>query len=235
MQSNPQFIYVLALCIICGLGFAGMATWLMSRRGNTIKDIAQSSQFRDAKALSLEITDKLKVSTNIPIVAMYMVAGLVAVGLPIFISYQQSELSKTDGDVPALGGRIKNYLEMVSPDKGEQIYAVPKEMGIGPDGSFNIPLRTTEGVQVIEFESPTANPLTLTLYVRPRERTVKVYTAGLDDAPAIKLDGKYTQIEPFSMTRKSAQSGMVVTTEMPPSLAAKVSPEFMSLNSKPDL
>jgi hypothetical protein len=105
------------------------------------------------KRSRLEVTDKIKVSTNIPIVALYIVAALVAVGLPIFISYQQG---RTVGDAPVLRGQIKDYRQVVSLDKGEKVYASLLEMSVLGDGSFNIPLRTTEGGQVIQFESPTA-------------------------------------------------------------------------------
>jgi hypothetical protein len=231
MQSNSQFIYVLALCIICGLSFAGMATWLMTRRGNTIKDILQSSRFKDAKALSLEVTDKLKVSTNIPIVAMYIVAGLVAVGLPIFISYQQS---RTAGDAPVLRGQIKDYRQVVSLDKGEKVYASPVEMIVLGDGSFNIPLRTTEGGQVIQFESPTANPLTLTLDVQPREGNIKVSAGSFGEQQTVPLTGKFANLpKPLLMSRISTVKEPP-DAAVRPSATASISPEFASLNSSPN-
>jgi hypothetical protein len=231
MQSSSQFIYVLALCIVCGLSFAGMATWLMTRRGNTIKDILQSSQFKDAKALSLEVTDKVKVSTNIPIVAMYIVAALVAVGLPIFISYQQS---RTVGDAPVLRGQIKDYRQVVALDKGEKVYASPVEMIVLGDGSFSIPLRTTEGGQVIQFESPSANPLTLTLDVQPREGNIKVSSGSFGEQQVIPLTGKFASLtKPLLMSRVSAITGAIMATEMQPTVIAKISPEFASLDSAP--
>jgi hypothetical protein len=230
MQSNSQFIYVLALCIICGLGFAGMATWLMTRRGNTIKDILQSSRFKDAKALSLEVTDKLKVSTNIPIVALYIVAALVAVGLPIYISYQQSHVV---GDAPVLRGQIKDYRQVVSLDKGEKVYASPVEMIVLGDGSFNIPLRTTEGGQVIQFESPTANPLTLTLDVQPREGNIRVSTGSFGDQQTVQLKGKFANLpKPLLMSRVSLVREPP-TESAQPSAVAKISPEFASLDTNP--
>ncbi len=186
---------MLALCIICGLSFTGIATWLMTRRGNTIKDILQSSRFKDtkadAKALSLEIADKLKVSTNIPIVAMYIVAGLVAVGLPIFISHQQS---RTVGDAPVLRGQIKDYRQVVSLDKGEKVYASPVEMIVLGDGSFNIPLRTTEGGQVIQFESPTANSLTRDRCLRLATRSISTTNKAAGRGPVTPIVRVATRI-----------------------------------------
>lgn len=234
MQSNSQFNYVLALCIVCGLSFAGMATWLMTRRGNTIKDILQSSRFKDAKALSLEVTDKLKVSTNIPIVALYIVAALVAVGLPMFISYQGS---KSVGDAPVLSGRIQDYRQVVSLDKGEKVYAMPKEMMVLGGGSFDIPLRTTEGKQVIQFESPTANPLTLSLNVQPREGNIKV-SSGSFDEQIIPLTGKFASLpKPLLMSRISSVSPVrepPAEIAAQPSAAARISPEFASLDTAPN-
>ena len=230
VQLTPQFISVLALCLVCGLTFAGMATWLMSRRGNTIKDILGSSQFKDAKALSLEVTDKLKVSTNIPIVALYLVAALVAVGLPIYLSYVQSHDS---GDAPVLSGQIENYLQLVALDKGEKIYATPVEMSVLGDGRFNIPLRTTEGRQNILFESPTANSLTLTLEVRPSQGKVKVSAGSFADQ-TIPIEGKFASLpKPLLMSRVNPAKDTWPAAGTQPSPAAAISSEFSGLTSLP--
>lgn len=230
VQLTPQFISVLALCLVCGLTFAGMATWLMSRRGNTIKDILGSSQFKDAKALSLEVTDKLKVSTNIPIVALYLVAALVAVGLPAYLSYVQSQAT---GDAPVLKGQIENYQQLVALDKGEKIYASPVEMSVTGDGRFNIPLRTTEGAQNILFESPTANSLTLALEVRPSQGKIKVSAGSFADQ-TIPIEGKFASLpKPLLMSRVNPAKDTWPAAGTQPSAAAAISPEFAAITSLP--
>ena len=229
-----QFVSVLALCIFCGLSFAGLATWLMTRRGNTIKDILESSHFKDAEALSIEIKDKIKISSNIPIVALFIVAALVAVGLPMFLSYQQAQPPVS---AALLVGHIKDYLQVVNPSQGEKVYAFFPEMSVRGDGSFDIPLRTTEGVQNILFESPTANPVTLTLVVRPREGKIEISAQSFGDkAQIVAMDGKIARLpEPLLMSRARLPTTTTTTTASvsQPTAAPAISLEFANVLNAP--
>lgn len=227
-----QFVSILALCIFCGLSFAGLATWLMTQRGNTIKDILESSHFKDAEALSLEIKDRIKISSNIPIVALYIVAALVAVGLPMYLSFQQSQ---PVANAPLLVGHIKDYLQVVNPAQGEKVYAFFPEMSVRGDGSFDIPLRTTEGVQNVLFESPSANPVTLTLVVRPREGKIEVSAQSFGDkAQIVALQGKIARLpEPLPMSRARSPNPATLASTNQPSIAPPISPEFASVARLP--
>ena len=228
-----HFIWVLALCIFCGLSFAGLATWLMTRRGNTIKDILQSSQFKDAQALSLEIKDKIKISSNIPIVALYIVAALVAVGLPTYLSYQ---LAQPTADVSVLVGRIKDYRQVVNPAQGEKVYAFFPEMSVRGDGSFDIPLRSTEGVQNVVFEAPNANPITLNLVVRPREGSVKVNFESFGGSElTVVLEGKVARLPgPLLMSRALPVAAAAAAVVSQPSVPPRISNEFENVGPFPE-
>jgi hypothetical protein len=102
------------------------------------------------------------------------------------------------------------------------------------DGSFNIPLRTTEGGQVIQFESPTANPLTLTLDVQPREGNIKVSAGSFGEQQTVPLTGKFANLpKPLLMSRISTVKEPP-DAAVRPSATASISPEFASLNSSPN-
>lgn len=73
-------------CLLAGITFAALGTWLTTRRGNTIRDILDAHN-SNTEALRAEIAGKLKVSTTIPIVALYIVAAVVALGLPTYSLY----------------------------------------------------------------------------------------------------------------------------------------------------
>ncbi len=164
-----MFILSLVLCLACGLGFAAIAAWLMSRRGNTIRDILASD--RQPEALRIEVADKLKISTNVPTVALYVIAAIVAIALPAYLAWLDRPLpqSKT-----VLLGGIDGYLGLVGP--GEKIYAYPPEMAVRGDGNFSFPLRNGDKQQSVLFESPKTYPVTLTIIIKPDKKQLEVST-----------------------------------------------------------
>src|SRR5688572_29329244 len=99
-----HFIFILIACLLCGLGFAALATWLMSRKGNTIRDVLNARNLKDANAIKIDILDKIKISSNIPIVALFLVGALVAVVLPGYVAYMQLHGSVSS---PMLVGNIR--------------------------------------------------------------------------------------------------------------------------------
>lgn len=117
----------LAMCLAAGIIFAALAVWLTTRRGNTLRDILASSH-ADAQDLKVEVAGKFKVATNIPIVALYIVAAFVAVGLPLA---RQCLLT---GRYHAW--RVKGKL---SPGSAQNVYAAvhPPTLPVAPDGSFD--------------------------------------------------------------------------------------------------
>ncbi|HWT82545.1 MAG TPA: hypothetical protein VN648_27485, partial [Candidatus Methylomirabilis sp.] len=81
-------LVVLIPCLVAGVGFAYIAAWLTTKRGNTLADIANAQQLANVEAIRVEILDKVKVTSNLPIVALYLVAFAVAIGLPAFVVWQ---------------------------------------------------------------------------------------------------------------------------------------------------
>lgn len=158
----------------------------------------------------------------------------------MYLSYLQGQPT---ANAPLLVGHIKDYLQIVNPTQGEKVYAFFPEMTVRGDGSFDIPLRTTEGVQNILFESPSANPVTLTLVVRPHEGKIEVSAQSFGDkAQVLDLEGKIARLrEPIAMSRTrttiiatsgvASGSGSAAALSIPaqPSPLPRVSPEFESV------
>ncbi len=97
-----DFQVTLLSCLITGVAFASLASWLTCHAGNRIADIVKAAKGEESEALHVEIGKMLKLSANAPIVALYLVAAAVAFGLPAFLKYHafsQYEVWHVEGSV----------------------------------------------------------------------------------------------------------------------------------------
>src|SRR5215813_1634360 len=81
-------VLITLICVLTGLGFAALATWLSTTKGNTISDILKANKLENAEAIRVEISKVVSVSSSVPIVAMYVLAVVSAFGLPAFIYWR---------------------------------------------------------------------------------------------------------------------------------------------------
>lgn len=123
---------MLGLCVFAGVLFAGIAAWLTTQRGNTIQDILNSKN-ANAESLKIEIADKFKLATNVPIVALYVVALVVAIGPIVYWIRMQARGYETY--------RVMGKVE----DPPPSLYAMvrPPTLSFDKDGSFtaDIPVK----------------------------------------------------------------------------------------------
>ncbi len=147
-----NFLWILIPSLLCGAFFAYLAMHLMTTKGNTISDILKSEKFASSEAIRVEIMDKIKVVSNIPIVALFIVAFAVAVAFPSFFFYLISQEAETI----TLTGNIEKEMD-------KEVYVAFKEMKVEPSGAFMIPLRYTDEVQEINIEGQHYYPITLTV------------------------------------------------------------------------
>jgi len=196
-----MFIYLLIACLTTGLGFAALATWLMTTKGNTIRDVLAAENLKDANAIQLEIMEKIKISSNLPIVGLFMIGALVAIGLPAYNMYAMYH--ETPREAWTVFGEIKDYMQVVDRSKGEKVYVYYPEMGINPDGKFGIPLPNP--VQIVLFESPNTNPLTLRMRLKLLENKLEVFADAFGKEPVkVTLDGNVANLpQPLIMSRIS--------------------------------
>ena len=175
-------IWILVPCLLCGAFFVYIAAWLTTTKGNTISDVLKSNKFADAEAIRLEILGKVKITSNIPIVALFIVASTVAIALPAFISWQLMK----DVTTITLTGSV-----VIAPDK--KVYAVPKDMQIESSGSFGIPILYSDKYQIISFEGKDYHPVTLSVKLnKPRSQL------------SVKVTGSETVKIPLDLEEKSA-------------------------------
>ena len=155
---------ILVLCLIGGIAFAGIAAWLTTRKGNTISDVLNSQNLKDAEAIKVEILDKIKLRSNIPIIGMYLIAAVVAVGLPTYTLY----LNRSVDPSITLQGTFENK------KRNDSIFIVPTDMRVEPSGMFTIPLMYRSGIQKVNIESQRYDPITLSIKMNRDENSVTV-------------------------------------------------------------
>ncbi len=115
-----NFTTIFLASLAAGVIFAALAVWLTTTRGNTISDILKSGDLKDVESIRIEILDKVKLSSAIPIVALYVVAAVVAVGVPLFVYWSShrdgSRVFFLSGSVQPAGGRTASDVFLRSPD-----------------------------------------------------------------------------------------------------------------------
>lgn len=205
-----NFIWIIISSLIGGIFFAGIAAWLSTRRGNTISDIVNSQKFANAEAIKIEIFDKVKLTSNIPIVGLYVVAAIVAIGLPAFYFWQlQKEVS-----IISLSGQVQK-------DQSKKVYVAPKEMGIEESGIFEIPIVYTSRRQTINFESPYYSPLTLIISIDKQNNRISVSFSNSE------LKEEKINLEPGVWNYRLNQKISLFHTESPATEAVANNPSEM--------
>ena len=83
-----MFFQLTIACLATGAVLAALACWLTTQRGNTITDVLNAQEHLGAgEALNLAILDKFRIATSVPVVALYVIAVLCAVALPLMFLY----------------------------------------------------------------------------------------------------------------------------------------------------
>ena len=220
-------LVVLIPCLVAGVGFAYIAAWLTTKRGNTLADIANAQQLANVEAIRVEILDKVKVTSNLPIVALYLVAFAVAIGLPAFVVWQ----AMRDAPVITLSGEINRASDTT-------LCVMPKDMQIEPSGSFALPVMYSSALQTINFEGEHFHPLTMRISVNKLKNSLLVEVTNVERfAPReVSFDWssrKATLDTPIVLS----PVGVPVAPAVPnrPSPASPVSPEFEAAGSPPGI
>lgn len=155
---------LLISCLIAGVMFATLAVWLMSRKGNTISEILKVQGNRDLEALKVEIMDKFKISTNIPIVAMFAIAAFVAIGLPGLSLW----LSQHEYRPLYLKGIVEKAMH-------KNAYLTSPNMNIESSGAFTVPiLPDHSGGYRFNIESDHYYPATVDIAYNEKNNTVQI-------------------------------------------------------------
>jgi hypothetical protein len=154
-----MFIWVLVLCLICSVAFAGFATWLSTTRGNTVKETMEARHLSDEDALKLAL-GKLNIATTLPIVALYLIALAMGVGLPGFIWWENAR----NADFITVNGQFDR----------RPAYPVCIEKDDPYSGTFSWQIPYAEGSQHIVFWSPVYVPVTMKFTLSKEKGTLNV-------------------------------------------------------------
>jgi hypothetical protein len=214
-------LWILIPCLACGALFAYLAAWLTTKKGNTISDVLNSQKFSDSEAIKVEILDKLKVSSNLPIVALFVVAFAVAICLPAFISWQVLQ----DVTVIKLSGEIRN----LNPDK--KPYVSPKGMRIENSGSFEIPLLYSNEDQFINIEGELYSPITMKISLSKLKNSVFVETKMERIEIPLNLETRTASLNKPIILEAFSPGPLLVPNL--PSKEAPISPEFRDIAASP--
>jgi hypothetical protein len=162
------------VCLVGGVAFAALAVILTRSKGNTLKDVLNSDAFKNKPPESLklefdQLQNKFKASAQIPVVALYVISALVALGVPTLMILHPSLPSKPDcedGEVTLTGKIIKSV--------EKNVYLVPTELRIEPSGFFRIPLKKNDPKRDYNIESESYSPVTLNVEYGKKDQKLYV-------------------------------------------------------------
>ena len=210
-----KFEVVLISCLLAGVAFAAMAVWLTTRKGNTISDVLNSQHFQNAEALRVEVLDKVKVSSNLPIVGLYLVAAVIAIGFPTFLYWYGHRASFV---VVFLSGSFQG----AAPTSTSRLYVVSHDSLVDPGaGSFTVPLvfRDTQPRHDLMIESRDYLPVGVSVTLDRASDTLKVRYQNSRSEESVRLQN-FTGELPASITLSPAQP----LVEPPPNKPSPTSP-----------
>lgn len=165
---------IISICLLGGIAFAALAVILTRSKGNTLKDVLNSEAFRNKppESMQLEIDqlqNKFKASAQIPVVALYVISALVALGVPVLMIFKPANpgAQNCDEGEVTLSGTIRKNSE-------GNVYLIPTDLQIQPSGFFNIPLKKSEVKWDYNIESEQSSPVTLNVEYGKKENKLYV-------------------------------------------------------------
>ena len=191
----------LLACLVTGVIFAALSAWLTTRKGNTISDILKSGQLKDAEAIKVEILDKVKLSSNLPIVGLYVVAAAVAVGLPTFAYWTSHRETCT---VVFLSGSVRAPVA-AGP---LHVYPVLRDSYVDSNtGAFKVPLVFNAGVPQhdLTIQGTDYHPLGIRVILDRPKGSIRVQLLGSDREDMVPLQENFASLaKPIQLTPHSA-------------------------------
>jgi hypothetical protein len=196
----------LLACLVTGVIFAALSAWLTTRKGNTISDILKAGSLKDAEAIRVEILDKIKLSSNIPIVGLYVVAAAVAVGLPTYAYWTTHRDTCT---VVFLSGSVRGPAS-AGP---MHVYPVLRDSYVDSNtGAFKVPLVFSAGEPQhdLTIQGTDYHPLGIRVILDRPKSAIHVQLLGSEGEELVPLQENFASLaKPIQLTPHS-------THEVPP-------------------
>lgn len=220
-----NFLPIIILCVISGVAFASLATWLSTTKGNTMRDILRSDKLKDLEPLRVELLNSVKLSSGMPIVALYVVAFACAFALPAFIVWTSHE------EPIHVTGNIRTEAVPLR----ERAIVVPLSNVLTPDGSFKVPLLHSHEVQMFTVQAANFQPVTFSVTLDLLRGKATVESASLNWAMrAVDFDGQTVSLP------KESEIKLVASNSLTPDAVANVATprptvnaDFASISSPP--
>ncbi len=201
-----MFIWVLSLCLFCAIAFAGLATLLSTTRGNTITETMNARHLSDEDAIKI-VLGKLSIATTLPIVALYIIALAMGVGLPAFLWWENT--------------RNPAFITVVGDFDKRPAKAILIENGDPYSGSFSWDIPYEDGSKQVTFFSDAYKPVTLNFKLDKQNATLQVDVTNFGSSAE-------TETLPVSISTR------IVTLKNPlPLDAASPPPPISSIPSTP--
>jgi hypothetical protein len=174
-------VQVLIYCLVCGVAFAALATWLTTRKGNTISDIlkAKGLDGGQAEAISLEIMDKFKLRSSIPVVGLYTIGALVASAVPLYVAWGTVKEEQATNEIRLHGTLIAEP----NPDPSSELpfrnlrfeYPHPIDQ---KTGVFDIFVPYVESPEPIDVTGGRFQPFAVQVTIDKQKNSVKIAFPG---------------------------------------------------------
>jgi hypothetical protein len=216
-------ITILVACLTGGISFAAIAAWLTAQKGNTIKEILESG--RDVESLHVEIKDQLKLTANLPIVALYVIAFAVATVIPTFAYW----LILKDVTVVTLSGKIKKEADM-------NLNAVQEADIESASGWFHIQVPLTKEPQIFNVSGGDRYfPITLAITPYKAKSSILVELSSSGTAQNVEVPFDLTDLKAKLAEPIVLQPSQLIASPVSnlPSAAQPISATFQNVGAPP--
>jgi len=190
----------LVLFIAFGALLLILATWLTTTKGNTISEIMNSDKFANAEAMKIEVLDKFKGSTMIPIVALYAL-GVAAPIVGIFVFMYGSTPKDTSETV------VTGTFVLPTGSNASAIFRKlclqPERTSLDDSGAFQVPVLNIDEPHNITVQGRETLPVTLSVDLKTQS-VVITDTSGEPVFPLV-AEGKIARIkDPIQLTASTS-------------------------------
>jgi len=174
--------------IVGGIIIVLIGAWLSTRKGNTISDVIRASNLSSSEkeqVLSIEVLDKVKVSSGTPAVAFFVIGAIVMFVLPlIHMLYLQKPIT----EITLVG-------DLANKDPNEPVYIVPQWINVTPTGRFYMNIPYANRFATINFENYKRLPTTIDITVDVSKNQVEIASNRQHNPVIIKIDTTGHKVE----------------------------------------
>jgi len=180
--------------------FAALAVFLLRSKGNTMKDILNSPAYRDKppEALRVEVEKfnrKFHMSTQLPVVALFVIALACALALPaaaMYLNYRRKQQSELTGRCPR---NVLTINSAIANQQREGIFVVYDEFEVKRSGAFQLMLNKDRTQERYQIYSTHYEPVTMTLRYDSSNHTIHARLVGAELEESVRVESEDQPVE----------------------------------------